>query len=191
MTAPPSIGRPAAFLDRDGVLNARRLMLVRRPSQVRILPGVGAAVRQLNEAGLEVCLATNQEWVGMGYLTLDDHEAIMAKLVAACEADGGRILAAYACTHARGDPDCDDNKPKPGMLQRGAREHGLDLSRSYMVGDNAKDLMAGRNANVHATVLVDPRWRTRLQAAARYADHVCHNIAEAATWIDHDFNRAQ
>lgn len=173
--------RPAVFLDRDGVLNERRLRLVRTLDQLRILPGVGHAVARLTEAGFAVVLATNQEWVGAGYITPEDHETIMGAVVDACEEEGGKVDAVYACLHPKWQ-DCHDRKPKPGMLLDAARDLGLDLPRSFMVGDNAKDMRAGKAAGV-TTILVDPRFRTTLQQAAKDADHVCADLLEAADWI--------
>lgn len=179
--------RPAVFLDRDGVLNARRLALVRKPSQLRILPGVPEAVARLTRAGFAVCIASNQEWVaqpwmGSTYITPADHEEVMRLVVDAMESEGGAVDGVYACTHRRGSPECDDRKPKPGLLKRAARELGLDLKASFMVGDNAKDMVAGRRAGCR-TVLVDPRLRTRLERAEHFAAHTCADLPAAVEWI--------
>lgn len=178
--------RPAVFLDRDGVLNARRLALVRRPEQVKILPGVGEAAARLTRAGFALVIASNQEFVSQPwfkgtYILREHHEAIMDAVVAGLEAEGGAVDGVYACTHRRG-AGCDDAKPKPGMLKAAARELGLDLPASFMVGDNAKDVLAGRRAGCR-TVLVDPRLRTRLERAERYASFVARDLPQAAEWI--------
>lgn len=178
---PSSPGRPAVFLDRDGVLNARKLNLVRTLDELRILPGVGRAVASFTEAGYAVVLATNQEFVGHGYIKRADHDAIMDAIVDACQEEGGKVVGVYACMHPK-TVDCHDRKPKPGMLTDAARDLGLDLARSFMVGDNRKDMKAGRAAGA-TTVLVDPRFRTWVQRAERYADHVCRDLLEAADWI--------
>lgn len=175
--------RPCVFLDRDGVLNRRKWNLVRKPSELVILPGVGEAVARLTRAGFAVCLATNQEFVGMGYIKREDHEEVMRIVVDACESAGGAVDGVYACLHPRGS-GCDDAKPKPGMLLQAAKEHALDLRASFMVGDNAKDMLAGRRAGCR-TVLVDPRLRTWWQRAGRNADHVAPNLPRAVEWILH------
>ena len=173
--------RPCVFLDRDGVLNKRKLTLVRRLDQLVILPGVGASVARFTKAGYACVIATNQEFVGHGYITRPDHEAIMRAVVAACEADGGKVDGVYACLHPK-NIDCDDRKPKPGMLLQAAKELDLDLARSFMVGDQRKDMKAGRGAGAR-TILVDHRLRTRMQGAQRFADHVCADLRAAAEWI--------
>ncbi|MEA3202185.1 MAG: D-glycero-D-manno-heptose 1,7-bisphosphate phosphatase [Thermoplasmata archaeon] len=173
--------QPAVFLDRDGVLNKRHFPVVRRPDQLVLLPGLGEAAARLSKAGYALCIATNQELVGHGYITRADHDEVMRLCVAALESEGAKVTGVYACVHPRGS-GCDDQKPKPGMLLQAAREHGLDLARSFMVGDQRKDMQAGRAAGCR-TVLVDPRLRTRLQGAERYADHVCADLPAAASWI--------
>ncbi|HET6405055.1 MAG TPA: HAD-IIIA family hydrolase [Candidatus Thermoplasmatota archaeon] len=178
--------RPAVFLDRDGVLNARRLPLVRKPSQLRILPGVAEAVSRLTRAGFAVCVATNQEfvdqpWFGSTYIRREDHDEVMRLVVEAMESEGGAVDGVYACLHRRGS-NCEDQKPKPGLLRQAARELELDLKASFMVGDNTKDMLAGRRAGCR-TVLVDPRLRTRLQRADRYATHVARDLPAAVDWI--------
>lgn len=170
-------GKHGVFLDRDGVLNARRFPIATKPSHMRILPGAPEAAARLSQAGFVLALATNQEWVGRGTITREDHDEMMRLVVSALEAAGAKVDAAYAALEA--GPDA---KPQPGMLLRGARELGLDLARSFMVGDNRKDMVAGKRAGC-ATVLVDPRLRTRLQRAEAHADHVARDLPAAVEWI--------
>lgn len=173
--------RPAVFLDRDGVLNRRKWNLVRRLSEVVLLPGAAAAAARFSQAGFVVVIATNQEFVGSGYIKRSDHDEVMAHIVDAIAKEGGKVDGVYACLHPRGS-NCHDQKPKPGMLLDAARDLDLDLARSFMVGDNRKDMGAGRAAGTR-TVLVDPRFRTWLQDARSLADHVCRDLPEAASWI--------
>jgi D-glycero-D-manno-heptose 1,7-bisphosphate phosphatase len=178
--------RPCVFLDRDGVLNARRLALVRKPSQLRFLPGVAESVSRITRAGFAVVIVTNQEqvdqpWIGGTYIKREDHDEVMRLVVEEMEREGGAVDGVYACLHRRGS-NCDDAKPKPGMLKAAARELHLDLASSFMIGDNAKDMIAGRRAGCR-TVLVDPRLRTRLQRAERYANHVARDLPAATRWV--------
>jgi len=178
--------RPAVFLDRDGVLNERRLLLVRRPDQLQILPGVAESVARITRAGFAVVVVTNQEfvahrWLGGTYIRREDHDEVMRLVVEEMEREGGAVDGVYACLHKRGS-GCDDAKPKPGMLKAAAKDLDLDLRRSFMVGDQAKDMLAGRRAGCR-TVLVDPRLRTKLQGAEKYANFVCRDLAEATRWI--------
>lgn len=119
--------------------------------------------------------------MGHGYIRPEDHQAVMDMVVEALERDGGAVDGVYACIHKRGS-GCYETKPRPGMLTDAARDLDLDLSRSFMVGDNRKDMQAGNAAGTR-TVLVDPRFRTWWQRARRFADHVARDLPEATDWI--------
>jgi len=164
------------FLDRDGVLNARRFPILRHARDLRMLPGAPEAAARLAQAGYALVIVTNQEWVSRGMLSVAEHEAIMARVAAALADAGAKLTAAYAALDAR------TAKPRPDMLLQAAREHDLDLAASFMVGDNAKDVLAGERAGAR-TVLVDPRLRTRLQGAHARATHVARDLPAAAEWI--------
>lgn len=152
----------AVFVDRDGTLNAMVYDAThgimdspRRPAQVRPMPGAGAFLRRLREAGFFVVVVTNQPGVAKGTLTLPELDAVNARLRERVARDGGGWDDLRFCPHhpkgARGVPrayvrECACRKPKPGMLRAAAREHGLDLKASWVVGDGLVDVQAGRAA---------------------------------------------
>ena len=135
-------GRPAVFLDRDGTLIEDRHYL-RDPSQVRLLPGAGDAVRRLNAAGLPAVIVTNQSGIARGLLTEADYLATVRRLDELLLAAGARVDGHYHCPHL---PEltgpCDCRKPGPLLFERAARELGLDLATSWWVGDRERDLAA-------------------------------------------------
>jgi D-glycero-D-manno-heptose 1,7-bisphosphate phosphatase len=137
--------RPAVFLDRDGTLIVDRHYLA-DPAGVQLLPGAGDAVARLNAAGLFVALTTNQSGIGRGYFSEADYRAVHARLVEALAAHGARLDAAYHASAYEDTDDADaDRKPGAGMFLRAAREHGLDLARSWWIGDRPRDVQpAGR-----------------------------------------------
>ncbi len=151
-------GKAAVFLDRDGVINNHG-GYINSAEEFALLPGAAAAVRRLNEAGVPVVLVTNQGGVALGYLTKEELEAIHGRMNAQLAEGGAKLDAVYACLyHPKGTVPglgrtsrC--RKPQPGMLEAAARDHHLDLSRSYMVGDMTTDIVAGKNAGCR-TVLV-------------------------------------
>lgn len=151
--------RPAVFLDRDGVLihDAEYLSDV---AQVRLVPGAAAAVRRLNDAGRPVVVVTNQSGVARGFFPEAQVGVIHAHLAELLYADAGAVIDRfdYSPFHPtegvrdyRRETDC--RKPKPGMLLRSAAALGLDLERSWMVGDRRSDLEAGAAAGCR-TILV-------------------------------------
>jgi D-glycero-D-manno-heptose 1,7-bisphosphate phosphatase len=143
----------AAFLDRDGTINVKAPEgeYVETPAEVRLLPGAAAAVRRLNEAGIPVLVVTNQRGIALGRMTEADLAAVHRRLAELLAAEGARVDAWYHCPHDRGECDC--RKPEPGMLLRAAREHGVDLERSVMIGDAESDVEAGRRAGARTVLL--------------------------------------
>lgn len=184
------MGRPAVFLDRDGTI-IREADYLRSPSQVRLLPRAGAAIRRLNEAGFVVVVTTNQSGVARGMLTEQDLEEIHLVLRERLARRGARLDGIYYCPH---HPEvgrkpyklrCRCRKPAPGMLQRAARELDLDLSASHAVGDSARDVEAGRRAGCR-TVLVRTGYGKSADTLALKPDFVAKDLAQAVDWILQD-----
>ncbi|RZJ03120.1 MAG: HAD family hydrolase [Brevundimonas sp.] len=147
-------GRPAAFLDRDGVL-IEDVGYPHREDQLRLMPGAAQAVRALNDAGYLVVVVTNQSGVARGYFTEATMHAFNDLVIARLRQAGAAIDAVYASPfHAEGvvpeftHPDHPDRKPNPGMLLRAIADHGIDPARSLMIGDQPSDLEAARRAGV-------------------------------------------
>lgn len=143
-----------AFLDRDGTLNVKAAegSYVTTPTEMRLLPGAGQAVRRLNEAGVFVVLVTNQRGIARGLLTEADYGAVTERLVELLAEEGAALDAVYVCPHERDACDC--RKPAPGMLRQAAREHPvIDLACAVMVGDTEADVAAGTAAGT-ATVRI-------------------------------------
>ena len=151
--------RPAAFLDRDGVLN-EDLGYVHRVADFHWLPGAVLACKSLQDAGYALVVVTNQSGVARGMYTLADVDTLHAHLRQELAAAGVTLAGVYACPHhpeATLDAyrlDCDCRKPRPGMLMQAIQEHGLDPARSVLFGDRASDLQAGAAAGVPRCFLV-------------------------------------
>ena len=146
-------GRPALFLDRDGVLVAE-VGYLHRPEEARLIPGAAALIAAANRAGLAVVLVTNQAGIGRGTYGWAEFQATQERLSADLAAGGAALDMVLACPfHAQGEPPyrhpahpC--RKPRPGMILRAAERLGLDLDGSWIVGDRAIDLEAGRAAGL-------------------------------------------
>lgn len=185
-------GRPAVFLDRDGTIN-EQMGYVNHLSRFQLLPGVARAIRSLNEAGLPVVVVTNQSGLARGYFPESLLEAVHAELHRLLAREGAHLDGLYICPHhpeAREERfrlDCDCRKPRPGLLERAAAELGLDLGRSYMVGDRWSDLRCG--AAVGATTVLVLTGYGRGDAAyvgpgqTVQPDHVAEDLEAAARWI--------
>ena len=148
------MSRPAAFLDRDGVLIVDS-GYPHRLDQLVLIPGAAEAVTRLNDAGYVTVIVTNQSGVARGMFSEETMHGFNALLVARLAEAGARIDAVYACPfHAEAaddryrHPDHPDRKPNPGMLLKAIAEHDLDPARSLMIGDQASDMEAARRAGV-------------------------------------------
>jgi D-glycero-D-manno-heptose 1,7-bisphosphate phosphatase len=139
--------KKAVFLDRDGVINrkAPEGQYVTRWEEMEFLPAVHEAVRLLNQAGFFVVVVSNQRCVAKGLITTDELESLHARMRREFEAAGASLDAIYYCPHEY-EPPCACRKPQPGMLLDAAREHEIDLTGSWMIGDSGHDVEAGRVA---------------------------------------------
>src|SRR5713226_8102184 len=126
--------RPAVFLDRDGVLNYNRRDHIKTPDEYVPIPGAAEAVARLKQSGWPVVIVSNQSGLARGLFGPEALAAIMTKMQSVLEAAGGGADVVYYCPHAPA-AGCDCRKPAPGLLLRAAREHALDLGRSYLIGD--------------------------------------------------------
>ena len=170
----------AVFLDRDGVIN-RALERDRKPypptnlNEFEILPDVYDACARLKAAGFILVVATNQPDVGRGTLPQEAVEQIHAHMTAWLPIDRVEV-----CFHAgKGLSDCDCRKPKPGMLLRAAKELGIDLAHSWMVGDRWRDVDCGQAAGCR-TVFIDRGYAEELK---QKPDFSARNLAGAADII--------
>lgn len=147
----------AVFLDRDGTINEivsfPELGLLESPlntEQFSLLPGAAKAIRILNRLGLKVIIASNQPSIAKGKMTEEAFERVRSKMRKELAENGAHVDAEYYCFHhplardARYRVGCECRKPKPGLLLQAAKDHGLDLSKCYVVGDSLADIKAGR-----------------------------------------------
>jgi len=180
-----SPGRPAVFVDRDGTM-AEEVGYLNHASRFRMFPFAADAIRRFNKAAWPVVVVTNQSGVGRGYfpesLVHEVNELIMSQLSEA----GATIDAVYFCPHTYAD-NCSCRKPKTGMLERAAREHGLDLHRSFVVGDRYLDIELARNAGARGILVRTGYGEGELTwHASKWPskpDFVARDLAEAAEWI--------
>lgn len=139
--------RPAVFLDRDGTIN-EQMGYINHLSRFHLLPRVGEAIRLLNEQRIPVVVTTNQSGLARGYFPESLLTAVHAKMVEELAAAGARLDGIYVCPHhpeakeERFRLACTCRKPKTGLFTQAATELGLDLAKSYVVGDRWSDLKA-------------------------------------------------
>lgn len=151
MNRTDSAGRPAVFLDRDGTINVEKNYL-HRIEDFQFIEGAPEAIKELNRAGYLVLVVTNQSGVARGYFSLEEVDSLHRHLAQRLAAAGAHVDGFYVCPHhpTAGQGElrsvCSCRKGEPGMLLEAAREHGIDLARSYMIGDKEADVEAGERA---------------------------------------------
>jgi D-glycero-D-manno-heptose 1,7-bisphosphate phosphatase len=162
------MGRPAVFLDRDGVLCEDRADYVKSRAEWRWVPGAIEGAASLAKAGLALVVVTNQSCVARGIVsaaTLDEIHAAMRDDLAAA---GAPLAGLYVCPH-RDEDACDCRKPRPGLFLRAARDLDLDLAASAACGDALRDRGAASAAGVGRFILVltgqGCRWRDEARKA--------------------------
>jgi D-glycero-D-manno-heptose 1,7-bisphosphate phosphatase len=167
------------FLDRDGVLNESvvrdgKPFSPATPAEMRVTSGARAALDRLKESGFFLLVVTNQPDVARGTQTREGVEEIHRILRNELPLD-----EIYACFHTDADA-CDCRKPKPGMLVRGAAAYGVDLQRSYMVGDRWRDVDAGMTAGCR-TIWIDFNYDEPEPSVS--PDARVKSLSEAVDWI--------
>ncbi|MCZ7592055.1 MAG: HAD family hydrolase [Kiritimatiellae bacterium] len=146
---------PCVFFDRDGIVNhppddAQRYVL--HEDEFELLPGFVESLRLVLERGYKAVIVTNQAGVSRGWMTQEALDEIHAKLERLLKEEGLALDDILECTSF--DESHPNRKPNPGMLLEAASRHHLDLSRSWMIGDSEKDVVAGQRAGVAKTVKV-------------------------------------
>lgn len=170
--------RRAVFLDRDGVLS-RSLLRAGKPvapttvGEFELLPGVVDAVKRLHAAGFLLVVVTNQPDVSTGLTQRTAVEEMHRRLYESLPLDDIKV-----CYHVEAD-GCDCRKPKSGMLLAAARERGIDLQSSWMVGDRWRDVAAGKAAGCR-TILVECHYAER---KAEAPDFTVTSLPDAAEII--------
>jgi D-glycero-D-manno-heptose 1,7-bisphosphate phosphatase len=167
---------PAIFLDRDGTL-MRDVDYCGDPALVEVFLGASEALRALKRAGYKLIIITNQSGIGRGYFDERRYHAVQEELLR--QLGTGLIDAAYHCPSL---PSANSPRRKPGaeMVFEAERDHQLDLSRSFFIGDKSSDIGCGRNAGVR-TILVQTGYGATQPECA--PDWIARDLADAAKII--------
>lgn len=186
------MSKPAVFLDRDGTI-MREAEYLSDPAGVELLPGAAEGIRRLRQAGFAVVVASNQSGVARGYFDEATVGRVNARLAELLAAAGAGLDGVYYCPHYPGASvaqyarACDCRKPAPGMLLAAARDLGLDLGRSWVVGDKLSDIEFGGRQGLK-TILVLTGYGAQTREAGFAADgpkpdFIADDLAAAARLI--------
>jgi D-glycero-D-manno-heptose 1,7-bisphosphate phosphatase len=182
----------AVFIDRDGTL-CEEVGYVNHPSRLRLLPRTAEAIRLLNTSQIKAVMVTNQSGVARGYFSESVLHAVNDELVSQLKIHAAFLDGLYVCVHhpTEGAPPyrahCDCRKPAPGLLQRAADELGIDLERSYMIGDKISDVAVGQRVGAAGILVLTGyglgEWEYQRSQWAAQPDHVAADLLEAVGWI--------
>lgn len=174
----------ALFLDRDGVVNVEVGYLI-RPEDARFMEGIFSLCRTARRLGYRLIVVTNQAGIARGLYTEQQYEALMNWMRGELRREGVELDAVYHCPyhpeHGIGQykREHEDRKPGPGMLHRGAREFGLALSESVMIGDRCSDVAAANAAGLRQAFLI----RGTEEAACPGDFILVETLAEVEKWL--------
>lgn len=174
----------ALFLDRDGVVNVE-VGYLHRAEQVRFVDGIFSLCRTAARLGYRIIVVTNQAGIARGYYSEADFHALMEFMRAELRAEEVELDAVYYCPfhpeHGVGEykREHEDRKPGTGMLLRGARDFGVELSESVMVGDRCSDVMAANSAGLKQAFLVSGTEAARCSGTYLTVE----SLAEVERWL--------
>ncbi len=179
------------FLDRDGTLNPDP-GYINAPDQFELFPGVPEALARLKRAGARLIVVTNQSGIARGFLTREDLDAVHMKLQRLLDGAGASLDAIYFCPH-HPDDGCDCRKPNRGMVDQAVRERGVNLDRSYLIGDHIRDIELAKRIGARSvlvtTGVVPTLEAERLKASGAAPDGIASSLAEAADWLLSDASK--
>ncbi len=164
----------AAFLDRDGVINRRKIGgYITTPDEFILLPEAPEGIALLNSIGVLVIVVTNQRGIERGVMTEEDLKQVHQFMIAELKKQGARIDDILFCPHSTGYY----RKPSPGMILAAAERHQIELPSSFTIGDTDTDILAGKAAGTR-TILITPERKTDIEA-----DFYAKSLYEAAELI--------
>ena len=173
--------RRFVLLDRDGTVIEERHYLA-DPDGVALIPGAAHGLRALRRAGFGLVIVTNQAGIARGLLTLDTLARIHARMNDLLAIEDARVDGIYFCPHGP-DDGCPCRKPRTGLVQTAAAEHGFEPRASFVVGDNAGDILLAKNLPA-TSILVRTGYGAAIAAAREpVADYEANDLASAAELI--------
>ena len=181
MTAPALL--PAVFLDRDGTLVEDTGYLA-DPSRVQLIPGVASALVGLERAGYLRIMVTNQSGIGRGKYSVEAFDATQEEIMRQLSLAAATIDATYHCPHAP-DAGCTCRKPGTALHRQAIATHGIDVARSWCIGDQLRDLQPATELGCRAMLVCSGQGRQHLEAAIRLGADVAEDLADGVDRLRH------
>ena len=178
----------AVFLDRDGTI-IEDVGYISSPSQINFIPGSIEAIKKLNEAGYKVVVITNQAGVARGITTEVMVQTVDKVLHRKILSGGAHLDGIYYCPHHPEHgvypykQNCECRKPHTGLIKKATKDHQIDLSQSFMIGDKTSDVEAGKKAGVKTVFVLTGHGAKEVDELTQKPDYIAQNLAEAVKWV--------
>ncbi|WP_319547750.1 D-glycero-beta-D-manno-heptose 1,7-bisphosphate 7-phosphatase [Desulfogranum marinum] len=184
--------RPAVFLDRDGTIN-EQMGYINHISRFQLLPGIGEAIRRLNELHIPVIVVTNQSGLARGYFPASLLDEVHQKMEKQLADAGAHVDGIYICPHHPEAKEekyrraCNCRKPKTGLLEQAATELNIDLPASFVVGDRWSDIRCGKAVGATSILVLTGYGRGDAQYIGPHQqiqpDYTAEDLQQAVSWI--------
>ena len=171
----------AVFLDRDGTININKPEYLYRIEDFKFVPGMMPALKKISKTRYKIIIATNQSGIGRGYFSEKDLRQLHSFMIKKLKEKGVRIDKIYYCPHAPWGK-CLCRKPGTEMFLQAAEDFGINLSKSFMIGDDERDVIAARYANIKA-IKIGKKMPKSLKIEPNY---YAKNLSEAVNIILHN-----
>lgn len=184
----------AVFVDRDGTINVD-VDFLSSPDQLQLIPRSAEAIKELNDLGVPVIVITNQSGIARGLYSEDDLHRVHSAMDEMLRHHGATISAYYYCPHHPNEgiapyvKDCKCRKPKPGMLNDAKMEFGLDLRRSFIVGDKCIDMQTGKSVGAVAIQVSTGYGTEEKDLSANIRDYYAVDLFDAVQFIKSKLNQ--
>jgi len=178
----------AVFIDRDGVINKdpggwTKYNYVTKWNEFKFIPRAAEAIKKLNSKGFDIIVISNQAGVNKGYFSTEALKTVTKRMLDEINKNGGRIQEVYYCIH-RDEDSCDCRKPKTGLLEKAAAKFGIELDKTYFIGDSEVDVIAGRRAGCKTIFVLSGK--TSLQEMGKWPekpDYIFKDLMDAVDWM--------
>ncbi|MBQ6773912.1 MAG: HAD-IIIA family hydrolase [Synergistaceae bacterium] len=175
--------KPAVFLDRDGVITIENFA-VTHPKSIKVMPFVASCINELHNMGYLVLVITNQSGIARGLFTINELEQAHKLIIKQTGIDD-----IFYCPHyihgkvKEFSVECNCRKPRTGLINQALSKYHIDMSKSYMVGDRASDIMTGQNVGIRTVLLDSGYGRARLEQYVA-ADHYFADLRDFVRFLE-------
>jgi D-glycero-D-manno-heptose 1,7-bisphosphate phosphatase len=170
------------FLDRDGVISKDSPDHIKSWDEFFFLPNAKAGIKLLTDHDFKIIVITNQSVIARGMTTVEELEDMHKKMIHEIEIYGGEISDIYYCPHHPND-GCKCRKPEPGMLLKAIKDHDIDPTRSFMVGDRMMDVNVGKKVGCRTVIIPSDVGLKELQKSDSKPDYIANDLLDAGGWI--------